>query len=139
VATRVLGVVVLAFSLVNAAGAVSVLNPGLFAGPVTAASARSSNVRDDGGVQVVETVQGDFGYRPADAVVYAGEPVRWVITMEARSCASLMALDSLGLGTVELNYPTTVLEFTPSAPGVLNYSCAMGMFRGSFQVIERPA
>ncbi|MDR3202575.1 MAG: sulfite exporter TauE/SafE family protein [Bifidobacteriaceae bacterium] len=135
---RFLGVVVVVFALVNAGTAAARLAPGLFAsGPSQAATERSANVADEAGTQVVRTVQDDRGYTPAEAVVFAGEPVRWEITTEARGCASLMNLEALGLGTVELIDKTTAVEFTPAKPGVYQYTCAMGMFRGWFQAIER--
>ncbi len=34
---------------------------------------------------------------------------------------------------------TTELAFTPAEPGTLTYTCGMGMYSGTIEVIPRPA
>jgi sulfite exporter TauE/SafE/copper chaperone CopZ len=133
-----LGVVVMALALVNLSGAANLLLPDLGAGNGPTVSQRSDNVVDVDGVQVLTTVQDGSGYRPAQAVVYAGRPVRWEITSNSLSCASSMNLEAMGLGQVTLARGENRLAFTPAQPGTLWYACSMGMFRARIDVIEPP-
>jgi plastocyanin len=136
---RAVGVVVLAFAVVNVAWAAEILNPALSA-PSSAAPAvtRSDNVEDDGGTQVLSTVQHGGGYEPVTAAVYAGRPVRWEIESKGLACSSSMNLEAMGLGYVNLTPGPNVFEFTPTEPGTLVYTCGMGMFPASIDVIPDP-
>ncbi|MDR1833828.1 MAG: sulfite exporter TauE/SafE family protein [Propionibacteriaceae bacterium] len=133
------GVAVLAFAVVNAMGAVNVLRPAGFEPPaaVSAPAGRSANVSDEGGAQVVRTVVSGYGYEPGAAVVYAGEPVKWLLDVQALGCASVVDGSSLGLGTASLAAGENTLEFTLGEPGTYRYSCAMGMYQGTFTAIEK--
>jgi sulfite exporter TauE/SafE/copper chaperone CopZ len=138
---RLAGVAVLAFALVNVVGAVRILNPGLGrpAASTQNVIARSDNVSDDDGTQVLRTVQSGGGYEPATAAVYAGRPVRWEIESKGLSCASSMNLEAMGLGYVNLQPGANVVEFTPNQVGTLVYTCGMGMFPASIEVIPAPS
>ncbi|MDR1152319.1 MAG: sulfite exporter TauE/SafE family protein [Bifidobacteriaceae bacterium] len=143
---RAAGVVVLAFALVNAVGAVRMLAPnlavmgaGVGAGTSNSVTSRSDNVVDDAGTQVLTTVQDGGGYTPGRSVVYAGRPVRWEITSKGLSCASSMNLQAMGLGYVSLATGLNVFEFTPTEPGTLVYTCGMGMFPATIEVIPPPS
>ena len=76
---------------------------------------------------------------PADTVVYAGYPVEWTFTPEGLSCAGMVELDQFGVGLVDAVWETQTVTFTPPAPGVYEYECWMGMYTGTFTVIEPPA
>jgi sulfite exporter TauE/SafE/copper chaperone CopZ len=136
---RAAGVAVLAFALVNVIGAIRILDPtggSPSSGPPVAT--RSDNVVDDGVTQVLSTVQSGGGYEPAAAAVYADRPVRWEIESKGLSCASSMDLEAMGLGIVDLTPGLNVVEFTPSEPGTLVYTCRMGMFQATIEVIPPP-
>jgi sulfite exporter TauE/SafE/copper chaperone CopZ len=133
---RVAGVVVVAFALVNVTGAVRVLAPGLGGG--AAAAARTPNVSVADGVQVLRTAQVATGYEPAEATVYAGQPVRWEVDSRALGCATALYVPDLGISEL-LESGTNVFAFTPDEPGTIRYSCAMGMYRGAIHVVEPPA
>ncbi|MDR1294877.1 MAG: hypothetical protein LBK59_07960, partial [Bifidobacteriaceae bacterium] len=131
---------VLAFALVNVTGAVRVLAPHLaVSGSSPVVSDRSDNVVDDAGTQVLTTVQDGGGYSPTNAAVYAGRPVRWEITSKGLACASTMNLEAMGLGYVSLQTGLNVVEFTPTKPGTLVYTCGMGMFPATIEVIPPPS
>ncbi|MCL3862765.1 sulfite exporter TauE/SafE family protein [Actinotalea sp. K2] len=134
---RFAGVAVLAFAAVNLSGALTLLAPGLGGGP-TAGLVVSQNVTLEDGVQVLRTVQGATGYSPQHATVEAGTEVRWEIDSVAASCAGALYLPALGMGTVLLEPGVNVLTFTPTEPGRLHYSCAMGMYTGVIDVIAAP-
>lgn len=134
--TRVLrwaGVAVLAFSLVNVSGALTVLAPST-AARVDAGTPAVDAVLEDG-VQVLRTTQVAGGYEPAHATVLAGVPVRWEVDSVAASCASALHAPAMGIGTVLLSPGVTTFTFTPDEPGVLPYSCAMGMYTGQIEVV----
>jgi len=119
-----------------------VLVPGWGAGsgPSAPASEVSANVRLADGVQYLATTQVADGYEPEHAVVYAGTPVVWELTSEALTCASWIRAPELGITEAVLTPgETTDLTFTPTEPGTLTYTCGMGMYTGTIEVIARPA
>lgn len=135
---RLAGVAVLAFAAVNLSGALTILAPGLTSDPGPVAAGVSANVTFEDGVQVLRTVQVADGYEPAVATVLAGTEVRWEIDSVAPSCASALYAPAMGLGTVLLDSGVNVLSFTPTEPGRLFYSCAMGMYSGVIDVVAAP-
>ena len=137
---RFAAVAVLAFALVNAGGAVTLLRGGAPPPATPGATTVSANVRVVDGVQHVTTTQEAGGYEPESTVVMAGLPVVWEVTSTALSCASwLSPAPELGVppDTVLMPGSTAAFRFTPTAPGTLTYSCGMGMYSGSFEVIEQ--
>lgn len=135
---RVIGVIVIAFAVITGAGGLT--GTGLLALHTSVtATERTSNVVDVDGRQVVTTEIGLKGYLPADAVVYVNEPVTWVLNSVSVGCASLVEADSLGLGELDAIFNKVSSNFTPTHTGVYKFHCAMGMYTGSFTVIDRPA
>ena len=60
--------------------------------------------------------------------------------MEALTCASWIRAPELGITEAVLTPgETTDLTFTPTEPGTLTYTCGMGMYTGTIEVIARPA
>jgi len=139
---RFAGVAVLTFAALNISGALNILAPELLASATAsvagASTTLSENVTLDGDVQVLHTTQGATGYEPAASTVYAGREVRWEIDSVALSCATSLYAPELGLAAVTLKDGINVLRFTPTQVGTLQYSCAMGMYRGSINVIAEP-
>ena len=90
------------------------------------------------GKQHVATSFDERGYLPADIVVYAGEPVLWTFTPEGISCAGILDLGQFGLDPVNALWEPQTVEFTPLQPGTYEYECTMGMYTGTFTVIDRP-
>ncbi len=135
---RLAGVAVVAFALVNVNGALHVLTPAIFLPPGAAATELSDNVTLEGDVQVLRTTQVADGYEPANAVVYAGREVRWEIESKDLTCAATIQSADIGIDVV-LKPGMNVVTFTPDEPGVLRYSCFMGMYTGLISVIEEPA
>ncbi len=134
---RFAGVVVLAFAAVNVQGALGVLAPGLFTTTGGASARLSANVTLEDDHQVLRTTQVATGYEPATATVYAGREVRWEIESVALSCATSLYAPSLGISQL-LDLGTNVFTFTPTEPGTIRYSCAMGMYVGTIEVIAEP-
>ena len=81
-------------------------------------------------------VQNASGYSPNTLTVKKGIPVKWVITSkDVNTCASSLVSSSLKIRK-GLSLGENIIEFTPTETGVLKFSCSMGMYRGSFNVIE---
>ena len=136
--THVVGVVVLAFALVNGTAALRLLGvtPALAAGPSTAAT---PVVTMEDGVQVLRTFQVADGYLPADAALYAGVPTRWIVeSMAGGSCAIFLQAPSLGVA-VTLQKGDNAIDLPPLRAGRIDYSCSMGMYGGSLTVVDAPA
>ena len=85
----------------------------------------------------VQLVRSELEWRSyPDITVKAGTPVRWVIHAEENritGCNNEMVIPALGL-RVPLHAGDNVVEFTVDEPGVIPYTCWMGMLRGSITV-----
>lgn len=137
VALRAVGVLVVAFALVTASGALKTLFPG-FGTAAVIATERTSNVKDVAGVQEAAVEIVTPGYSPVNTVVYVDEPVQLTLDPTIVSCAGLVDGSALGVGTFDaVDAPATV-EFTLDEPGTYAYSCRMGMYSGTVTAIERP-
>jgi sulfite exporter TauE/SafE len=136
---RFAGVTVLAFAAFNISGALVVLAPGLGAADAAAGNTVSENVTLEGAnKQVLHTTQVANGYEPASATVYAGREVRWEIDSVAVSCATSLNASDLGIAPANLQAGLNVFSFTPTGTGTIQYSCGMGMYRGSITIIKEP-
>lgn len=74
----------------------------------------------------------------ADITVKAGVPVRWNIHAEAEKitgCNNEMVIPALDL-RIPLEPGDNIVEFTAEEPGVIPYTCWMGMLRGSITAVE---
>jgi plastocyanin domain-containing protein len=95
-----------------------------------------SATADAGGVQEVEiNVKG--GYSPDVVVVHPGAPVRLKFYRdETSSCSEQLLIRDFGIARDLPAYQTTTVEFTPDKPGQFNFTCGMGMLRGSIVVVK---
>ena len=87
-------------------------------------------------IQVIESELDWRGY--PDITVKAGVPVRWNIHAEAEKitgCNNEMVIPALNL-RVPLSEGDNTVEFTVDEPGVIPYTCWMGMLRGTITVDE---
>ncbi|OIO36897.1 MAG: hypothetical protein AUJ72_05520 [Candidatus Omnitrophica bacterium CG1_02_46_14] len=133
------GLVVVALALFNFANGSRLLGWN-FNSPVNAAqnktAAADPNVTLENGAQVVRMTEGNSGYSPRSFTIQKGIPVRWLINAQAPySCASSLVVPSLNL-RFNLKPGQNVVEFTPTQAGRINFSCSMGMYTGSFNVVE---
>lgn len=87
------------------------------------------------GVQEVSMKVNPGGYQPNVLTVKAGVPVRWTVDgTNARGCISSLVIPSMNISR-SLQSGPNVIEFTPTTPGRLLFSCSMGMYRGYFNVL----
>ena len=87
-------------------------------------------------IQVIESELDWRGY--PDITVEAGVPVRWNIHAEAEKitgCNNEMVIPALNL-RVPLSEGDNIVEFTVDEPGLIPYTCWMGMLRGTITVDE---
>jgi plastocyanin domain-containing protein len=91
-------------------------------------------------VQTVVTDQTSRGYVPDVAVVAAGVPIRWEITSVSNlTCAAYMRGITDPAWKVDLKTGANVVELPALAPGPWDFTCAMGMYRGTIYAIEQPS
>jgi sulfite exporter TauE/SafE/copper chaperone CopZ/plastocyanin len=141
--TRVMGVVVLAFALVNLAGGARSLMLGvsdLFASPPPAlpSGAVPTPVAADGKQHVTTEITYD-GYSPQNTLIYAGVPVVWTLQPLEVSCANSLRAPELGITSSFVIPPgeNKTVEFTVDGPGTYRYTCAMGMYEGYFTAVSQ--
>lgn len=97
---------------------------------------QDKNVKIVDGVQIVKMTQKADGYFPNKFTIKKGIPVKWVINSEsAYSCASSILSQGLGI-RASLKLGENIFTFTPTRTGAIRFSCNMGMYTGSFNVID---
>ncbi len=95
---------------------------------------QTTNSISQNGFQTVRMNVNSYGYSPNVFTLKKGIPVRWVINGEnVFGCQGFLVAPKLGIQKT-LAYGENVIEFTPVEEGTINFSCAMGMYRGKFKV-----
>lgn len=94
------------------------------------------NVTVVNGVQEVRMRQVGGGYVPNKFTIRKGLPVKWIITSEnSYSCATSLVSQQLGIRQ-GLQPGENIINFDPTQTGTIRFSCSMGMYRGTFNVID---
>ncbi|MFA5776359.1 MAG: sulfite exporter TauE/SafE family protein [Patescibacteria group bacterium] len=137
---KFVGLTVIALSLFNISNGLNLT--GLTLPSASNASARSGskipdpNVTLENGVQLVRMTQSGNGYSPQSFTIQKGIPVKWIITStNANTCAASIFSSQLGIRKY-LSVGENIIEFTPSETGTIKFSCSMGMYTGSFNVVD---
>ena len=105
---------------------------------VLAVNSDTGTVRD-GDIQVVRMTQSANGYEPNYFTINKGIPVKWIVnSVDSNSCASSIVSSAIGVRK-NLHPGENIIEFTPKETGIINFSCMMGMYRGSFEVVDSEA
>lgn len=74
-------------------------------------------------------------YAPSNILsVKAGKPVRLEVDGKAGGCRSVFQISGLDVQLL-LNKEQNITEFTPDKPGQYTFSCSMGMYRGTLNVL----
>lgn len=129
------GVVVVLLAMFNISNGLNLvgLNPSVLG---ASATPKDPNVILNDGVQEVRMRQLSSGYRPNSFTIQKGIPVRWIITSEDQySCATSLIVQKLGIRK-SLQPGENTIDFTPSDVGTIRFSCSMGMYTGSFNVVD---
>ncbi|HKC04389.1 MAG TPA: sulfite exporter TauE/SafE family protein [Patescibacteria group bacterium] len=91
----------------------------------------------EGGFQEATIEVKSNGYTSDTDTLKLGVPVKLVLNSHGvRSCAKSFVIPSLSLFKILPEDGSEVLEFTPNKKGLLTYACGMGMYTGSFNVVE---
>jgi sulfite exporter TauE/SafE/copper chaperone CopZ len=136
---HVVGVAVLAFALLNVTSGLRLL--GITSSNTSAVTAQqvSDNVTVAGGVQTVRMTQSRDGYIPADTVVHAGMPITWSIEATSKwDCSAFLRVPDLGV-SVDLQDGVNTVQLPALPPGVVPFTCVMGMYSGNLIAIDPPA
>jgi plastocyanin domain-containing protein len=88
------------------------------------------------GVQELR-VRVDGGYDPAKLRVQKGRGVRIIFDRQERAgCSEEVVMPEFGIKRFLPAFQETVVEFTPTTAGSFEFTCGMGMLRGTIIVEE---
>lgn len=143
------GALVLFFALINVNSQFNLIGWPSFSNLTVAATAAKTSDKQvkaaDGlapivnGKQVIKMSVSSRGYTPNTFKVRAGTPVLWEMTDKGGGgCASSIVARNFFSETVYLtpDEPTTK-EFTPTMVGKFRFTCSMGMYSGTIEVVEQ--
>jgi len=138
---KFVGLMVIALSIFNISNGINLTGFSLPRTSTKTASAYSGNAPIDpnvtltNGIQVVKMTQSYNGYSPRSFTIQKDIPVKWVInSVDSNTCAASIFSSQLGVRKV-LQKGENIIEFTPKVAGTIRFSCSMGMYTGSFNVI----
>jgi len=97
------------------------------------------NVTLEDGVQLIRLrlIEQPPYYAPSDRfTVEVGKPVRIEVDGRGYGCRTFFQIPKFGI-RVPLDKEVTRVEFTPTEPGTAVFSCAMGMYRGAIDIVNR--
>lgn len=90
----------------------------------------------DGKQEVVITAT-NSGYKTSTKIIKKGIPVKLIVNSKnVQSCARSFVIPSLKISRVLPINGSEIIDFTPNDLGILNFSCGMGMYTGSFEIIN---
>ncbi len=135
------GVVVIMLALFNVSNGLNLLGVPQVLGAFTTNASSGNAVEDPNvklvnGVQEVRMTQDSSGYSPNKFTIKKGIPVKWIVTSkDVYTCASSIVSQQLGIRK-GLALGENIFEFTPTETGTVRFSCSMGMYTGSFNVVD---
>ena len=89
------------------------------------------------GYQEATITVSNNGYKSDTTTLKAGVPVKLkIITNNVYSCSRAFTIPAFNISKILQATGEEIIEFTPTKPGRLAYSCSMGMYTGSFNVVE---
>ena len=113
------------------------LNNGLTLAGVTLKAGENKNVSISALAEDIQIVESELDWRSyPDITVRAGTQVRWIIHAEKEKvtgCNNEMVIPALDM-RIPLSPGDNVVEFTVYEPGVIPYTCWMGMLHGTITV-----
>jgi plastocyanin domain-containing protein len=90
----------------------------------------------EAGYQIIRMDVVASGWKPASFSLKQGIPVKWIINgKELTNCNNAIDVPSLSLH-FQIHKGEQTIEFIPDRPGVIAWSCWMGMINGSF-IVEK--
>jgi hypothetical protein len=92
---------------------------------------------DAQGKQAVTINVMSSGYNATASTLRIGVPVKLsLVTQGTQGCTRAFTIPSMNLTKTLSETGTEVVEFTPTKAGRLSYACGMGMYTGTFTVIN---
>ncbi|MBL7036715.1 sulfite exporter TauE/SafE family protein [Candidatus Microgenomates bacterium] len=89
------------------------------------------------GVQEVTINAKNTSYESSASALKVGIPVKLTLkTNDTRGCSRAFTIPEYNISRVLPATGTETVEFTPTKTGRLTYACSMGMYTGSFNVVE---
>lgn len=104
--------------------------------PTTQGNSKSENNSSiQNGVQEVTINLTDNGYQPNEMKLKKDIPAKITLkTEDTYGCIRAFVIPSLNIQKILPKTGQDTVEFTPSNTGEINFTCSMGMYRGSFIV-----
>lgn len=88
------------------------------------------------GVQKVTIQVSSRGYTPSATILKKGLPVDLtLVTRDVLGCSRAFTIPDLGISKILPATGDETIQFTPTKTGTLVYSCSMGMYTGSFEIL----
>ncbi len=98
--------------------------------------ASSIQAQQQDGEQIIRMSVTYKGYTPNTFTVQKGRPVKWIIDgKEVFGCQGYLMAPKIDVETV-LKKGENVITFVPQQVGTIGFSCSMGMYNGTINVIE---
>jgi sulfite exporter TauE/SafE len=89
------------------------------------------------GIQEVKINVSAHGYKANVNTLKVGAPVKLtLVTNGVASCTRAFTIPDYNLSKILPQTGTETIEFTPTKTGLLTYTCSMGMYSGSFNVVK---
>lgn len=133
------GLIVIALALFNISNGMNLVGLSGKLSNSFRTSPLQSNDQDvtlENGIQIIRMNQDSNGYSPNSFTIKNGIPARWIInSLDSQTCAASIYSQKLGIKKI-LSLGENVIEFTPNQSGRVSFSCSMGMYRGSFNIID---
>jgi sulfite exporter TauE/SafE/copper chaperone CopZ len=130
------GLVVIAFAIFNISNGISLAGWNFSYSQPENININDPNVTLENGVQVVKMKETGRGYEPNSFTIKKDLPVKWIIDAQAPySCASSLMLPKYNIRK-NLVAGENIIEFTPSETGSIKFSCSMGMYTGTFNIVD---
>jgi plastocyanin domain-containing protein len=88
------------------------------------------------GFQTIRMTESAQGYSPNTFTIKKGIPVKFIVTaQEVRSCAGVLLIPKYKIQEF-LKAGENTIEFTPTEIGQIPFKCSMGMYTGTFNVVD---
>lgn len=134
--------IIISLTTLNA-GLTLINSPYTFQNFVTAASGNQPTVNDKPNTVMGDNIQSvtitvkSNGYSPKNINIKKGIKTRVTIdSQNVQSCARAFTIPSLNIEKLLPINGATIIEFTPEKLGPLAFACSMGMYTGSFNVVN---
>ena len=103
----------------------------------------NNKVKNKGGVKIVDGKQEvtinvkNTSYQASTDILKVGIPVKLIlITCNTVGCSRSFTIPQYNISKILPATGTEIIEFTPTKLGKLTYTCSMGMYTGTFNVVE---